>query len=475
MTSKIIVGLKWVTIEKFITQFIQFFLSIVIARMISPAEYGVLGILLVFINIAQVFIDSGLGSSLIYFRRLDKNYLDTTFLFNLGVSVVLFIGLFCLAPFIEKFYELPSLSLYVKISSIVLVLNSLIVVPTSILKIDMNFRALSISNVVSTLISAIIGVALAYKGFGVWALILQLLSRSLFQSFMVLVQVKWVPSCNFNVVAFRELYKYGVNIFASSVVTKFCDEGISTIIAKYVSPFSLGIFSRSGQFASFPGSFVGAIINSLLFPSLASFKTNKSEFDKLYRNVVEYQSFLLIPLYIWIAVNSKPIVFLLLTENWSAAVPVLQILCLGRILSLISVTTEQVIKAKGRSDLFFRQQVIKLILKISLVVVSLKWGIIAIAIADAIQTIMQFFITNFYSRKVNEFNIQQQYVVMRPYLISSIISGLAGWYMISVIDNLYLEFLLSSIVMIMIYVLMLRLIFKKTIIEDLFCLIRANI
>ena len=178
MGSQIIKGAKWTAVERFSNQFIQLAVSIVISRLISPEEFGVLAILLVFVNIAQVFIDSGLGNSLIYFNKIDKDDLNTTFIFNAVISGIIFSLLFVIAPYIEQFYSLKGLTEYLRIASIVLLANSVAVVPTAILKINLNFKSLATANLAANIFSAIIGIALAIIGAGVWALIGQMLSRS---------------------------------------------------------------------------------------------------------------------------------------------------------------------------------------------------------------------------------------------------------------------------------------------------------
>lgn len=258
-------GFAWTAVDRFSNLFIQFVLGIIIARLVSPEEYGILGILMVFINISQVFIDSGLSSALIYHNELTSKNLNTTFFFNIVISSIIYSIIFVCSPIIECFYNLPKLNLYLRVSAVVLFVNSLVDVPTSILKIKLDFKSLAISNLCSTLISGIIGVFLAYKGMGIWALIIQLLSRNCFQMILLYIQSRWIPRLMFDFITFKELYRYGINIFSASCLTKVIEEGTSFIIAKALTPFNLGIYSRSLQFASLPSTSVGGIIMSALF------------------------------------------------------------------------------------------------------------------------------------------------------------------------------------------------------------------
>lgn len=461
MSSQIVSGAKWTAIERFSNQFIQLIVSIIISRLISPEEFGILAVLLVFINISQVFIDSGLGNALIYYNRIDRKDFNTTFTFNSLMSISLFSVIFLSASPIQKFYNLPNLELYLKVSGLVLITNSLIVVPSAILKIKLDFKSLATANLISNILSSIIGINMATLGFGIWALIGQMLSKSIILSILLLIKCRWIPSCIFSVESLKKLYKYGVNIFASSIITKFTDEGIATLIAKFLTPFNLGLYSRSGQFASFPTSCIGSVVTTVTFPALSSAKNDKARYERLYLSALELQAFLVIPLYIWLAVEAKPIILVLLGNKWIDAIPIFQILCLGRILALPAITTEQNLNAKGRSDLCLKQQVLKLLLKIILVFIALPFGILAVALADALQTLLQFWITNKVAEKTIGYTFKQQTRLITPYLLSSIFAGSAGYVCILFFQNLILALILSSIIGISFYLLSVLLIFKK--------------
>lgn len=465
-TSKIKNGLRWSTIEKLFMQGGQFVLSIVIARLVTPQEYGVLAILMVFVTISQVFIDSGLGTALVYEQKENKNFLRTTFTFNLIVSLLLFAIIFFTAPFIEGFYELPHLCEYLRVSSIVLISNSLILVPTSIFKIRMDFRSPAISNIVSTILSGIIGVILAYFDYGVWALVAQLISRSVFQMIILFIQCRWIPSFAFKKEAFVKLYKYGINMFGSTIVTRITDEGISFFIAKVVNPFSLGLYTRGSQFANLPSSCFGSVINTVMFPSFSSLKNDKKEFKRVYVRSLEYQAALSIPLYLFLAMVAEPLIKLLLTEKWIDSVPIIQILCIGRILFLMANLTEQTLAGQGRSDLFFKQQLFKMILKAIVIICVMQYGIIAIAIADASYTFSQIFITNYFA-KINNFGSLKQFRLAFPYILSGLVACGIGYFLVNVIDNIYLEIIASLIVAVSVYCLVVTYIFKKDVLRNI--------
>lgn len=451
MSNSIKSGFLWTAIEKFSVQFVQFVLGIIIARYITPSEYGILGVLLVFINISQVFIESGLGSALIYRNNLDDDDLQTTFSFNLVVSIVIVVTILVFANQIESILSLEGLSTYLSFAILVLIINAFILVPTTILQIRMNFKAIAITNFFSALISGSIGVFMAISGYGVWALVVQLLAKSLVQSIFVNFQCKWLPKFRFLWGSFRNMYQYAFAIFGTSCITKFTGEGISLFIAKILTPYSLGIFTRANQFASLTGTSLGSIFSTVLFPAFSKARGSEDGFNNIYNKMMVYQAVIIIPLFFMIAVLSKPLILILLTEKWIDVVPVLQILCVGRIFSTISIATEQAICASGRSDLEFKQQVYKLILKILCVIVGFSWGILGIALADAISTLCSYFITNFFASKCKGFSIVGQFWELFPFVIASLVSSVLTYLVLQNINNMYAQLIFGLILFVVIY------------------------
>lgn len=461
MGKSVSAGFTWTAIDRFSNLAIQFVLGIIIARLITPAEYGVLGILMVFVNISQVFIDSGLSSALIYKNRIDRDYLDTSFVFNLVVSLILFAIIFLSSPAVEYFFSLPHLADYLRVSSFVLITNSLVVVPTSILKIKLDFRLLAITNISSSVISGLMGIVAAYFGYGVWALIIQLIAKSVVQLLILYFACHWLPKFSFRKDIFRELYRYGINIFSASCLTKILDEGTSFLIGKVLTPFNLGIYARGSQFSSLPGNTIGGIISAALFPSLSSIKEDNHHFNDVYHKVIEIQSLLCIPAFVWLAVMADPLVRLLLTEKWIAVVPVIQILCIGKLLIPAANVTEQVMNAKGRSDLFLRQQVWKMAIKTILVVGCLPFGLIAVVLAEAVYTSMQFFITNYFADDVSEFKELSQLKVMCPYIFFSLSVGVITLLLMSLFDTVSFKLLIGTTAFFLLYCSFLIILGKK--------------
>lgn len=466
MAQSIKKGLAWTAIEKFSVQGVQFILGIIIARFITPSEYGVLGVIMVFINISQVFIESGLGSALIYRNNLEEKDLQTTFTFNIAFSLLIFIILFCTAGLIESFFSLENLASYLRVSIIVLILNSFLVVPTAILQVKMNFKSIAITNFSATLVSGGLGCVAAIYGFGVWALILQLLSKGVVQAFLLNILCKWKPRLKFFKDSFLSMYRYSLAIFGTSCITKLTGEGISFFIAKILTPYSLGIFTRANQFASLTGTSLGSIFSTVLFPVFSSRRDGEGNFNDIYNKTVVYQGLVIIPIFALLAVLSKPIIILLLTEKWIDVVPVLQILAVGRILSTISTVTEQAICASGRSDLEFKQQFYKIVLKVICFIIGFKWGLNGIAIADAVSTFLSFYITNFFARRCEGFSVKGQTIQLLPFIVAAAISSVVSLFVISCIDSIVLSLVAGFSTFVLIYFI-LMFFFERNLMRDI--------
>ena len=450
----------WTSGEKLLTQLVQFILGIIIARLITPQEYGVLGIILVFINVAQVFIDSGLGSALIYRNNLDKRDIQTTFSFNFIVSITLCILLFIGSPFIEDFFNLEGLTSFLRISSLVLIFNSFVIVPICILKIKQNFKAISIANFASTLISGVLGVILAYAGYGVWALIIQLLSRSILLMILITIQSRWLPDFSFSRKSFDGLWKYSANLLTSHSLTKLVEEGVAFIVGKVLTPYSLGLFTRGLQFASLPNGIIGSVLSTVMFPTLSSYKQDESLFYQTYRKTIIIQSILIPPIYIGLAIISEPLIFLLLGEKWMDVVPVLQIFCFGKSIFSLANTTEHALCSKGYSNIALKQQMYKMLVKLVLVLFALRWGLMAVVIANAVADFSAYFITNYCSRKLLLYSMKKQLQDVYILIFAALLAGGCGYFSSSFIDLPFLQIMVTLIVALLIYVSLL-LVMKK--------------
>lgn len=451
LSGKIVKGFSWTAIERIVSQLVIFIIELVVARLVTPSEYGVLGILMVFINISSVFVDSGLGNSLIYYNELKKSDLHTTFCMNIFISITLILMICLSSSFIENYYGLENLALYLRIISLTILFNAFLVVPTAILKVKLNFKSLAVTNIFSSVTSGIIAIVMAYKGFGIWALIAQVMVRSFLQALFLVLLSKWVPRLKFYKESCIRLYRYGINLLAASCLTKVTEGGISFFLGKIFTPFNLGIYTRANQFAALPSTSIGNVIISVLFPTLSLVKDDKDKFKQIYNAIVKIMAALSMPVFVILVVTADPLIRIVLTEKWIAVVPFLQIFCIGRLLFPISNVSEQALNAVGRSDLFLKQQIIKMAVKALFVLPALFFNIYVVAIADAISSLAAYFITTLVARRVLAIRVFDQIRSFIWYMVSALGAGALSYYVESFISNDYLKILSSTLIFLVIY------------------------
>lgn len=432
-------GVVWTTIDRFTTQFVQFVVGIFIARIVSPADFGVLGILMVFIALSQVFIDSGLGKALIQKNNPTQEDCSTVFFFNLFISFILYFILWFAAPLIAVFYEMPDLIKLMRILSLILFINSLIIVPQAILSIRLDFKTMAIANFISAVCSGVIGVWLAVIGFGIWALVWQTIIRAFMHAIVQMGILKWIPTFLFSKKSFKELYKYGLNLFVSSLFISILENLNSMVIGKLYKPKELGFYTRGLQFAGLPFTTISSIVYKVLFPALASVKEDKEQLIKICKSVIRYVSFLTFPLFLWLVITAEPIVKILLTDKWLPCVPIIQILCLARMISMIAGISVELLDAVGRSDLSLKQNFLKAAIRVVLLVSAFKYGIVWIAIAELVATSIHFFINTYYPGKILQYGSLAQIKDFLPILLSALISTLAGFLIMCLFSDLYLK------------------------------------
>ena len=461
LSNKILKGFSWTATERVVSQLVIFIIGIVVARLVTPSEYGVLGILMVFINVSSVFVDSGLGNSLIYYNELKKRDLYTTFSMNIFISISLILLIYLSSSLIEEFYNLENLALYLQVISLTILFNAFLVVPTAILKVNLNFKSLAISNMCSSVASGILAIVMAYHGYGIWALIAQVMVRSFLQASFLVVMSKWIPRLIFYKESCIRLYRYGINLITASCLTKVTEEGISFFLGKVFLPYNLGIYTRATQFSVLPSTSIGNVIISVLFPTLSLVKDDKDKFKQIYNAIIKIMSALSMPVFVILVVIAEPFIRLVLTEKWIEVVPFLQVFCIGRLLFPVSNVTEQALNAVGRSDLFLKQQIWKMAVKALFILPALFFNIYIVAIADALSSMVAYFITTIVASKVLSIRMFEQLRGIISYLLFALAAGAISYYLEDFVVNDYIKIILSTVLFLTIYVLLIFS-FKRT-------------
>lgn len=446
-------GIFWSAVEKFSVQAGQVVIFIVLARLLMPEDFGLIGMLAIFIAVSQTFIESGMGRGLI--QKQDRTPADfsTVFVFNFLVSLGLYVILFLTAPLIADFYNQPQLVSLTRILTINLVINSLAIVQRSKLMIDIDFKSLARINFVSVVLSGAVGIACAYTGFGVWSLVIQNLVRSIISVVLFWMATSWKPSFVFSKDSFDKLFGYGSKLLLASLYAQIFQNIYKIAIGRAYSAADLGFYDRAKHFAELSAGTVGAILNQATFPILASLQHDQKRMVSAYRRLIRMTAFVIFPTMTLLALLAEPLILLLLTEKWLPAVVLLQLMCFARVLYPISSLNMNILNATGRSDLFLKVDLSKFPLIVLALVITVPLGVKAMVVGHVVTTGIAFFINAFLPGRMYGYGAIKQLKDMTPFIIATVIMAGVVFFLTSLIDSLLLKLVAGAITGITTYLL----------------------
>ena len=419
--SQTIKGVIWSSIDRFSMQGVQFVLSIIMARLLTPNDYGLIGMIFVFMSISQVFIDGGFTNALIQKQNRSETDYSTVFYINLIISIFLYIILYITAPYIASFYNQPILTKITRIYSISLVLNSLVAVNRTKLMIAVDFKTQTKISFTSSLFSGIIGVYYAWIGYGVWAIVIQNLISALFNIIFSFYYVKWIPLWTFSYSSFKNLFAFGSKLLIASLISNIYTNLYALFIGKKFSTYSLGLYTRADHFAQFASSNLGNILSRVSFPILSQIQDNNELLVHAYRKYIQMSALIIFPLILGLCGVAKPLILLLLSEKWLDCVILLQILCFYYLWNCIVTINLNLLNVKGRSDLVLKLEVIKKTIAFTILFISLSFNLKGICLGLAIYSLIAFYLNTYYTKKILNYGFKKQFIEILPYLISSFI------------------------------------------------------
>ena len=455
--SDVITSLLWKFLESFSSQGIQFLLSIILARLLSPDDYGILALILVFIQLANVFIQSGFNTALIQKKDADDIDFSSIFYFSLFVSIFFYFLLFVLAPYISKFYSQTILVPIIRVLSITLFFGAIKGVQCAYVSKKMQFKKLFYNNIGAMLGSAIIGIILAYKGFGVWALVAQQLSHNIISCIILWCTIEWHPKLLFSINRIKELFSFSWKLLCSSLLDTFFRNIYNLIIGKIYDTNTLGFFNRGHQFPQIIATNLDGSIQSVMLPTLSANNDNPSEVKKITRRSISTSAFVLMPCMFGLAAVAKPLVIVLLKERWLPCVPFLQLACISYALYPIHTANLTGINALGRSDIFLKLEIIKKCVTVLNILITLPFGIYAMAIGQVIQGFISTFINAYPNKKLMGYSYFEQWKDLMPSFVLSIVMACIVWTMNFISITPLLLLIIQIIVGIIVYVVLAKL------------------
>ena len=452
--SKVFNNLIWRFMERMGSQGITFIVSIILARLLDPDVYGIIALVNVFILILQVFIDSGFGNALVQKKDADDTDFSTVFYFNIVICSVLYFIMFFSAPLIARFYDEPSLVPIIRVLSLTLVISGVRNVQQAYVSKNMIFKKFFYATLFATIGSAVVGIFLAYKGFGVWALVAQNLFTNIVSTITLWIIVKWRPKLLFSFARLKGLFSYGWKILASSLLDTVYNNIRQLIIGKLYTSEDLAFYNKGKQFPNLAITNVNSSIDSVLFPAMSEIQDSKETVKAMTRRAIQVSCYVICPIMMGIAMCAQPFVSLLLTDKWLPCVPYLRIFCFTYALYPIHTANLNAIKALGRSDMFLKLEIIKKIIGMA-VLLSVMWiNPLVMAFSLIPIAIISSFINAFPNRKLLDYSFFEQIKDILPSIIISVVMGIAVYLVqfIGLVDILTL--LIQIIVGLVLYVLL---------------------
>lgn len=420
---KTISGLLWSFIDHFAQLGLTFFIGVILARLLTPSEFGLIGMVMIFVGLSQSLVDSGFTQALIRKKNCTQADYSTVFYFNLLMGSVLYLLLFFCAPSISLFFEEPKLTLIVRVISFGILINAFSIVQRAILTKELNFKLQTKLSIISTLISSIIALVMAYNEYGVWSLVYKSLLGFLFTSLFLWIWNKWKPSLVFSLNSFKEMFSFGYKLMLSGLIDGLYRNVYLIVIGKYFSAADLGFYTRAEQFNNLPSQNITGVIQRVSYPVLTKIQDDLPRLKSTFQKIIKSTMLLTFTSMIILAATAKPLILTLIGEKWMPSVIYLQLLSfIGMQIPLHAINLNM-LQVIGRSDLFLKLEIVKKILAIPVILVGIAFGIKIMIVAMIIHATICFFLNSYYSGKKINYSCWEQLKDIFPSFVLALFIG----------------------------------------------------
>lgn len=455
LREKAIKGVSWSFVDNIANAGITFIVGIILARILSPAEFGLIGMITIFIAVSNSIVDSGFSSALI--RKVDPKEVDynTVFYFNLCLGIGLYLILFYSAPAISRFFKEPSLISITRVMGTILIINAFGIVQRSLLVKEVDFKTQTNISLIASIISGIVGITMALKGFGVWSLVAQQILRQLLNSIFLWVFNKWRPALEFSKDSFQELFGFGSKLLISGLMDTIYNNIYFLIIGKYYSAVQLGQYTRAEQFNSIFSSNLTSLVQRVSYPVLCSIQDDDERLKLTYRRVIKATMLVAFACMLGLAAIAKPLILITIGAKWLPAVAYLQIICFAGMLQPLHAINLNMLMVKGRSDLFLRLEIIKKFISVIPICLGIFYGIEFMLWGSVFLSFAGYLLNSYYSARLINYSTWAQIKDIYPTFLVSIFVAAAMWcltllnYSISI--TLLLQCILGLIITIVAY------------------------
>lgn len=446
-------GMIWTAVQKYSTMAIGFISGIILARLLMPEDYGAIGMLAIFMSLAEVFVDAGFGSALIQKKNPTQTDYSTVFYFNIGMSVILYAILFFSAPAIATFYRMPILCKVLRVQGLILFIYAFNIIQRNQIRKNLRFKKLSRITIISSVISLIVTVVMAYMGLGVWALVAQNMLGALIPCIFFWVTTNWRPTWEYSWKSFKELFGFGSFMFLTHLLTTFSQRITGLLVGRWYDPATMGYYSKASATSKYATLSVSGVMIQTTYPLYASVQDDKERLINMVKRITSTLAYITVPMLGLLILVAKPLFVLLYSDRWLLCVPYFQILCVGGMAGCLQSVNQQTIAAIGKSKVFFIWTVVKQSVGIVLQVVGLiVWGMWGLLAGKVMSSWFSYFVNISMVSKHVGYKSFRQLKDLAPIFIVSVIAILAGYFGSSFFGlGLYLDGVVKAAIFLVVY------------------------
>ena len=421
LKQKTVKGISWSFAEQFMTRGFNLVIGIILARLLSPTDYGLVGMLGIFIAISQLFIDGGLASALIREKKPSDKDFSTAYIVNMTLGVVFYFLLFFSAPLIADFYGQPLLKNLLRVTALILVINPIASIHNTLLIIRVDFKSKMIISVANSLTAGAVGILCAYKGMGPWALVGQSITSAVVATLLTLAIVRWMPKLVFSKESFKRLFSYGSKLLGSQLIQTIYINVYPMVIGKKYAAGDVGYFTRAGQFPNMASTAFTSAMNQVAFPIMSQIQDDDKRLIEVYERYIQVFCFLTFPVLMGLCGCARPLISFLLTDKWLPCVPLMQIICFSYLPTGIAQLNLNLFYVKGRSDLVLRMEIIKKIIMFGVLIITMFFSMKAICYGLIVNALIDFFYGAIYSKRILGYDPFRQLKIILPYFVLSLL------------------------------------------------------
>jgi len=446
LKHKTVKGVAWSFADNIASSGITFLVGLILARLLSPDEYGIMAIITIFIAISNSIVDSGFSNALIRKTNIKSVDYNTVFYFNLVVSFILYLTLYISSPAIGSFFKEPILVELTRIIGWILIINALAIIPRTILVRNVDFKTQTKVSLISSISSGIIGISMAVSGMGVWSLVGQQFSRQLLNTIFLWIYCKWFPIWEFSMKSFKEMFNFGSKLLISGLINTIYQNVYYLIIGRFYTSAQLGQYTRAEQFNTIFSSNLTSVIQRVSYPVLSCIQDEPSRLREAYRKVIKMTMFVTFACMLGLAAVAKPLIIILIGEKWSISARFLQIICFSGMLYPLHAINLNILQVKGRSDLLLKLEVLKKIIAIFPIGLGIFYGIECMLWGSVFISIIAFFLNSYYSAELIKYSTSSQIKDILPTFLVSLFVTSIMWSITLFKFPLYLLLILQIIV-----------------------------